>query len=55
LSSPSVPSAPGAKALAAKAVCAAIACGLVFIGLKVFEYVPLAAGRAIGPVPLGCN
>ena len=32
----------GAKSIASKAVSAAIACGLVFVGLKVFEYVSLA-------------
>jgi nitric oxide reductase NorE protein len=33
----------GAKAVAAKALYAAIACGLAFVGLKVFEYVSLAS------------
>lgn len=32
----------GAKSIATNAVSVAIACGLVFIGLKVFEYVALA-------------
>jgi nitric oxide reductase NorE protein len=32
----------GAKSIASKAVCVAIACGLLFIGLKIFEYVALA-------------
>ena len=34
----------GAKSIATKVVSAAIACGLVFVGLKVFEYVALATG-----------
>jgi nitric oxide reductase NorE protein len=34
----------GAKAIATNAVYAAIACGLLFVGLKVFEYVSLATG-----------
>jgi nitric oxide reductase NorE protein len=32
----------GAKAIATKAVSATIGCGLVFVGLKVYEYVSLA-------------
>jgi nitric oxide reductase NorE protein len=39
----------GMKSIAAKALYAAIGCGLVFIGLKVFEYVALAsAGHGPG-------
>ncbi len=39
----------GVKAVAAKALYAAIACGLMFIGLKVFEYTSLAsAGHGPG-------
>ena len=39
----------GARAIASRAVAAAIACGLVFIALKVFEYVSLAtAGHGPG-------
>ena len=38
----------GATALATRAVTAAIGCGLIFIGLKVFEYVSLA-GAGHGP------
>lgn len=38
----------GAKSIAGNAVSAAMGCGLVFIGLKVFEYVSLA-GTGHGP------
>jgi nitric oxide reductase NorE protein len=39
----------GMRSVATKALCAAIGCGLVFIGLKVFEYVALAsAGHGPG-------
>ncbi len=42
----------GARAIATRAAAAAIACGLAFIALKVFEYVSLAAaGHGPGPTP----
>lgn len=34
----------GAKSIAINTVCVAIACGLLFVGLKVFEYVALSTG-----------
>ena len=41
----------GAKSIATNAVYAAIACGLLFMGLKVFEYVALATSAPRSRAP----